>query len=201
MIAQANILITNTNPVSACLADFGFMTIVLDPNLKFESTKNSEKNGGTTAFMAPERLFPSMFGVENDTPTTEADIYAMAMVIYQVLTTQFLTHVGINSSVQVLTGKTPFSERTGHEATFQVLKGVRPTKPTNASNLGLSDIVWELLEGCWQTDRQRRPSVRDVLSRVKSAALACGVLPAVGGVVQRRDDQDSLFTKFGMPLS
>ena len=85
MIVQANILITNTNPVSACLADFGFMTIVHDPSLEMESSK-SEAGGGTTPFMAPELLVPSKFGLEKSIPTAEADIYAMAIVIYQVHT-------------------------------------------------------------------------------------------------------------------
>ena len=175
------------------------MTIVHDPSLGMESSK-SEVDGGTTPFMAPERLVPSKFGLEKGTPTTEADIYAVAMVIYQVLTTQFLTHVRINSSVQLLTGQLPFSEPIGPEVVFQILKGVRPTKPSNATELGLSDGVWKLLEDCWQTDRQLRPSVKDVLDRVKSTALTCGTLPPVGGVAQCRADPDSMFNKFGMSL-
>lgn len=87
MIVQANILITNTNPVSACLADFGFMTIVHDPSLGMESSA-SDAGGGTTPFMAPELLVPSKFGLRKCIPTKEADIYAMAMVIYQVLSIQ-----------------------------------------------------------------------------------------------------------------
>lgn len=86
MIVQANILITNTNPVSACLADFGFMTIVYDPSLEMESSK-SIVGDGTTPFMAPELLVPSQFGLDKCTPTKEADMYAIAMVIFQVRAT------------------------------------------------------------------------------------------------------------------
>ena len=101
----------------------------------------------------------------------------------------------------MLTGELPFGKRTGPEVVFKVLGGVRPTKPTNALKLGLSDNVWELLEGCWRPERQLRPSVRDVLGCIKSAASTCGTLPPVGGVARRRTDPDSLFNKFGMYLS
>ena len=40
--------------------------------------------GGTTPFMAPELLVPSRFGLEKCAPTKGADVYAMAMAIYQV---------------------------------------------------------------------------------------------------------------------
>ena len=76
-------MITNTNPVSACLADFGSVTFVHDPSLDMES--ESEMVGGSVPFMAPEILLPSKFGFDKCIPTKESDIYAMGMVIYQVL--------------------------------------------------------------------------------------------------------------------
>ncbi|KAF9781372.1 kinase-like domain-containing protein [Thelephora terrestris] len=173
----ANILITNTNPVSACLADFGFMTIVDDTSLGMVSSR-TEVDGETTPFMAPERLVPSKLGLDSrGSPTKEADIYAMAMVIYQ-----------------VLTGTFPFGKKTGPEVVFQVMEGVKPPKPSNALELGLSKELWELLEECWQTKRQLRPQVKDVLSRVKSAASACGTLSPVAK--QRQKDPNLDFTKF-----
>ena len=97
----------------------------------------------------------------------------------------------------MLTGTLPFGKQTGPEVVFKVLDGVRPSKPTDALKLGLSDEVWKLLEDCWQTERQRRPPVKDVLARVKSAASTCGTLLPVGGVAQRQEEPDSTFTKFG----
>ena len=67
------------------------MTIVDDPSLGMESSK-SETDGGTTPFVAPERLVPFKFGLERGSPTMEADIYSVGMVLYQVSTTQYLTH-------------------------------------------------------------------------------------------------------------
>ncbi|KAF9781364.1 kinase-like domain-containing protein [Thelephora terrestris] len=175
----SNVLIANTNPVSACLADFGSMTVVDDPSLGMEA-EETEVDGGTTPFMAPERLVPSRFGLDfRGSPTKEADIYAMAMVIYQ-----------------VLTGTLPYGKRTGPEVVFQVMGGVKPPKPLNALEIGLSDELWELLDKCWQTKRQLRPQVNDVLSRVKSAASACGNLSPVGDATQRQEVSDSNFTEF-----
>jgi hypothetical protein len=87
VIVQANILITNTEPISACLADFGFMTIVLNQIVGTRVAK-PEVDEWTTPFVAPERLLLSEFVLENGAPTMEGDIYAMAMTTYQVLATR-----------------------------------------------------------------------------------------------------------------
>lgn len=106
----------------------------------------------------------------------------------------------MTQSVQVLTGTIPFGKQTGPEVVIKVLSGTRPPKPTNALSLGFSDDVWKLLEDSWPTDRGRRPPVKEVLARIKSAASACRILSPVGGVIQRYEEPDSDFTKFGMSL-
>jgi len=79
---------------------------------------------------------------------------------------------------------------------FKVVGGERPLKPAAAPEHGLSDEVWKILEDCWQTQRTLRPSVKDVLNRVKLAASTCGTLSSVGDVSQRHEDPDSDFNKF-----
>ena len=74
------------------------MTTVYGLNLEVEAEK-AEVDRGTTPLMAPERLVPSKLGLEKDMPIMEADIYTMAMVIYQVRTTKRSTLAHINSSV------------------------------------------------------------------------------------------------------
>ena len=81
------------------------MTIVHDPSLEMESSK-SQAGGGTAPFMAPELLVPSRFGLEKSTPTKEADIYATAMVIYQVRTTQSPARTHVDYYVAGPHGKT-----------------------------------------------------------------------------------------------
>ena len=83
---------------------------------------------------------------------------------------------------------------------FKVVAGVKPSKPTNALELGLSDKVWKLLEDCWQTQHTLRPSIKDVLGRIKAAASVCGTLLSVGGVPQRHEYFESDSTEFGRPL-
>ena len=73
---------SSDEPPRACLADFGFMTMVLDP--RHPMSCSAQLEGGTITFMSPELLVPSIFGVKNATPTPEADIYAFGLVIFQV---------------------------------------------------------------------------------------------------------------------
>ena len=82
-LPQANILITNDDPPRACLADFGFTTVVPDPESLVSPILELE--GGTVVFMAPELLAPSKYGLTGAVPTREADIYAFGLVIFQVL--------------------------------------------------------------------------------------------------------------------
>jgi serine/threonine protein kinase len=73
---------SNNVPPRACIADFGFMTMVLDPKKPMSCSATLE--GGTTTFMPPEILMPSVYGLENGIPTQEGDIYALGLVVFQV---------------------------------------------------------------------------------------------------------------------
>ena len=88
------------------------MIIVHDPNLGTMSSKSTVA-GGTTPFMSPELLVPSRFGQEKSTPTKEADIYAMAMTIYQVRVQQCPVRTQLVPSLQVLSGALPFGKLSG----------------------------------------------------------------------------------------
>ena len=81
-IRQANVLISNDSPPRACLADFGFITTALCPGQWLSESAHIE--GGTTPFTAPELLVPQKYGKKNATPTTQADVYAFGLVIFQV---------------------------------------------------------------------------------------------------------------------
>ena len=58
------------------------MTVILNPDHKLSCSADLE--GGTKAFMSPELLVPSKFGFKDSIPTLEADIYAFALVTFQV---------------------------------------------------------------------------------------------------------------------
>ena len=78
-VQQANILVSNNTPPRACLADFGFMTVVLNP--AHPTSCSVQVEGGTLTFTSPELLAPSAFDKKNALPTPEADIYAFGLVI------------------------------------------------------------------------------------------------------------------------
>lgn len=76
---------SNDTPPRACLADFGFMSMVLDPDHPMSCSAHLE--GGTLMFMSPELLRPQEFGMKHSIPTIQSDIYAFGLVMFQVCET------------------------------------------------------------------------------------------------------------------
>ncbi|KAF9781132.1 kinase-like domain-containing protein [Thelephora terrestris] len=141
-IRGSNILISDSQPPQALLADFGLNTIIFDP---FSFTKASIN------WTAPELLTP-----DNSThePSISSDTYALAMVIYE-----------------VLTGTPPLAGRGKTELACKVaLEDERPRRPRDSEKLGFTDKVWEVLQKCWEKKPSARPSVDIVSSCLKQAA-------------------------------
>jgi len=126
------------------LADFGFTRITTI------SAKVSSKEKGTMSFMAPELLYSEKFGLDKAAPSKEADVYALGMTVYQ-----------------VLTGKWPFHPRREMEIIHVVISGERPSKPENAEEIGMTDVIWDLLGECWREDRTKRPTISEILDRFR----------------------------------
>jgi len=174
-VQQANILMSNGSPPRACLADFGFMTMVLDPSQPMSCS--AQLQGGTLMFMSPELLMPSKFGSTESVPTPEADIFAFGLVIYQVCD-QDRDHSLFTYIFQVLTGRLPFPGLGMAEIVMNVVQGVRPTRPENASAIGLSDPLWGFVQRCWDGEMPLRPKVAEVLSQLGRATAGwVGVMP------------------------
>ena len=100
------------------------------------------------SFMAPELLHSTRFGLEKGVPSKEADIYALGMTVYQ-----------------VLTGRWPFYPKREAEIVVAVVRGERPLKPENAEKIGMIGVVWELMGECWREDRTERPDISQILRR------------------------------------
>jgi len=64
-----------------------------------------------------------------------------------------------------LTGKWPFYPRKEVEVMHAVICGERPPKPDNAEEIGMTEVVWELLGECWREDRTKRPLISEILTR------------------------------------
>ena len=120
--------------------DFGFIRVTT------VSVMASSEGNGTAHFMAPELLLPNMFGLEKGVPSKAADIYALGMTVYQ-----------------VFTGRWPFFPARETEVILTVIKGDLPPKPENAGEIGMTEVVWDLLKECWGRDRTTRPDITTVL--------------------------------------
>ena len=166
---------SNDSPPRACLADFGFMTMVLDPSQPMSCS--AQLQGGTLMFMSPELLMPSKVGSTESVPTPEADIFAYGLVIYQVCG-HGRDHSLFTYIFQVLTGRLPFPGLGMAEIVMNVVQGVRPIKPENASAIGLSDPLWSFVQRCWDGEMELRPKVAEVVSQLGRATAGWnGVMP------------------------
>lgn len=67
----------------ACLADFGLVSIALEPGTT-DITSTGGKAEGTYRWMSPEIFMPSRFGLHKFELTKASDCYAIGMVIYEV---------------------------------------------------------------------------------------------------------------------
>jgi len=166
---------SNETPPRACLVDFGFMTMVLDPSQPMACSV--QLAGSIVMFMSPELLVPQRFGFAESIPTPEADIFAFGVVIYQVCEHDrgypLFTYI-----FRVLTGGRPFPGLGAGEITLKVIQGVRPTKPENAPAIGFSDSLWDFVQRCWDGEMELRPKVVEVVSQLKRAAADWdGVMP------------------------
>ena len=170
---QHNILITNTIPPRACLADFGLST--LTPSAPGEMTTITA--GGTPLYMAPELLNPEKFGKMNSRPTQPADMYALGMVIYE-----------------VLTGLDPFHDQkfgTMFQLVPRVVNGVRPTRPANAGEIGFGSGTLELVKECWKTKSEKRPTVERALAHLARVSASS----TIAAPAPKTPQMDTVFTR------
>ena len=50
------------------------------------------------------------------------------------------------------------------------MDGTRPAKPKDATTLGFTPELWEIIEQCWLADPNARPTLEAVLSCLREAA-------------------------------
>ncbi|EMD41329.1 hypothetical protein CERSUDRAFT_42259 [Gelatoporia subvermispora B] len=143
-VKGANILVDEEHV--ARLADFGLADLYYTSRIGSKSVPV-----GSTRWAAPEVLDPEHFERESVETSPQADIYAFAMVIWE-----------------VFTGRLPFFHfKRDATVIHNVLKGKRPPRPVQAIPLGLSDNVWTLMEACWDEDHQTRPHISDIANTLR----------------------------------
>ncbi|KAF9789504.1 kinase-like domain-containing protein, partial [Thelephora terrestris] len=141
-----NILVKDDG--SACLADFGLISITLDLETTDIASTSGGKAEGTYRWMSPELFDPKNFGLPKVTLTKMSDCYALGMVIYE-----------------VLSGKDPFEEL-GPSVVVpcKVLEGTHPGIPKNIDTRMMG--LWDLARECWSHRPQDRPSSTTILDRL-----------------------------------
>ena len=76
---------------------------------------------------------------------------------------------------QILCGAIPFYDLAWSiDVVDEIMKGGRPAKPENATSLGFTGVLWEIVERCWLADTDARPTLEAVLSCLSEAASSWG---------------------------
>lgn len=124
-------------------------------------------------WMSPELLSPDDFDMSHANPTIASDVYALGMVILEVI--RALLRLQFNhlmTCFQVLIGAQPFAElsRTQNIIIYVVVNGKRPARPANSEKMGISDALWQLLQSCWTTAPAERAGVKFVRKFLQEAA-------------------------------
>lgn len=103
--------------------------------------------------MSPELLDPSEFSLEDGRPTRKSDIYALGMVVYE-----------------VLSGQPPFPGCRDAVVIRKIMKGERPSRPSGTQGVWFNDELWKMLELCWKPNRDDRPDLETMLYCLEGVA-------------------------------
>ena len=159
LFLKANILVDRDR--HARLADFGFLTVVSDPTHPI--TSSSYSAGGTIRWMSPELLFSDETGPKGSRPTKQSDCYALGMVVYE-----------------VLSGQAPFAPSGRFAVMRKIMDGEHPQRPRGVEGAWFTDDLWRMLNRCWATRPESRPSSSAVLECLERVSR--DMAPPSGGV-------------------
>ncbi|KAF9645565.1 kinase-like protein, partial [Thelephora ganbajun] len=131
-LTLANIPVDATG--NARIVDFGLATVARDINLL---VSNTDRRGIAAQYAAPEILR------NNGCYSKESDVFSFGMV-----------------TIEVFTGKIPFSDLSIAAAATSINTGKRPKRPSHPS---LIDDLWALTQHCWKEEPQDRPQMDEVI--------------------------------------
>jgi len=136
-----NVLIDDSG--RACLCDFGIASVTIVGTMG--STRPSN---GTIRWMAPE-----VFDLEEDDASQNS----------HKPTTFSLPKL---NNYQVFSGKIPFAPfKTEQAVMMRIIRGMRPERPDNSLEIGLTDKIWEIVVDSWQEEPEKRPDAQ-LISRL-----------------------------------
>ncbi|XP_054457123.1 receptor-interacting serine/threonine-protein kinase 3 [Anoplopoma fimbria] len=133
-LKPSNVLLDSA--LNAKLTDFGLSRF--SQSVTRRSKKDGEEEGGTTNYMPPEAFHLSY------KPTKASDIYSYGILLWS-----------------IVTGQQPYAYAKSSLVRFRIPEGDRPSldeiRLQTAGIAGLTRLM-ELMERCWDTIPQRRPS-------------------------------------------
>jgi serine/threonine protein kinase len=121
--------------------------------MSFVMPASAVESKGTRSHMAPELLYPRKSDPREGRVSEQADVYAFGMVVYE-----------------VLTGRPPWGGRRQPEVTLRVIEGKRPNKPETAGDIGFGGGTWELVQQCWEQNRNERPTAEKIVEHFHCVA-------------------------------
>ncbi|KIO24244.1 hypothetical protein M407DRAFT_26359 [Tulasnella calospora MUT 4182] len=166
-IKGSNLLVSSSVPVYGLVADFGLA------KLEDTHTVTSLQGAGTPRWQSPELLY-------GGPRTFKSDVYAFGMTVYE-----------------IISGKIPFENVPNYAVFFKVYKKERPVPMPRVSSSGYMYIKeWEVAQGAWDHDDERRPSMDRILESLESQnnsekyikariKVVCEQMPQYTGYVSR----------------
>jgi serine/threonine protein kinase len=141
----------------ALLTDFGRSKVISEPGY------STPLLAGSAAYMAPELLTTGEENID-DLFSTKSDIYAFGMLcleVSHVLGEKSFSH----DIVQIFTNDAPFAcynARYDWQIVPLVQQGKRPMV-TSSLQCCITANMWMLIQACWETAAENRPSVEQIL--------------------------------------
>ncbi|KZO99036.1 kinase-like protein [Calocera viscosa TUFC12733] len=145
-----NILVNSSG--EACVAGFAVSGWLRDPNADL---KDFDLYAGNPRWMAPEQISPDEYGTTQlKSFTPSSDIYSFGMVAYE-----------------FYSDRIPFYHITNrYLVTLSVIRGEHPSHPGQIStDRGLRGEMWDIVQDCWRSRPEERPSARELERKVAAA--------------------------------
>ena len=144
---------------SYILIDDNLVARIVDPIRAVDPTETMALDSDIPRYVAPE-IF------EGQPSTKEADIYSYGMIAWEA--SGHNMKLSLLLPVQIFANEPPFAEaRMSLHVVRKVLDKERPRRPPQASEYGMTDDLWKIVERCWDTTPDTRPSAAQIKPEIE----------------------------------